>query len=63
MYCVFQSTAGIDTIRHTRSRPSQNGKLSGLRDELPGPEDIDRVTDALIECTTADEFIDRVRMG
>ena len=39
------------------------GKLSGLLDELPGPDDIDRVTDALIECGTGDEFIERVRMG
>ena len=39
------------------------GQLSQLLDEPPGPEDIDRVTDALVECTTGDEFIDRVRMG
>ena len=39
------------------------GQLSRLLDEPPGPEDIDRVTDALIECSTGDEFIDRVRMA
>ncbi|MCY4573618.1 MAG: Rpn family recombination-promoting nuclease/putative transposase, partial [Gemmatimonadetes bacterium] len=39
------------------------GKLSRLLDELPGPEDVDRVTDALVECATGDEFIERVRMG
>ena len=39
------------------------GQLSRLLDESPGPEDIDRVTDALVECATGDEFIDRVRMG
>ena len=37
------------------------GQLSRLLDEPPGPEDIDRVTDALVECATGDEFIDRVR--
>lgn len=39
------------------------GQLSDLLDELPGPEAIDKVTDALVECGTGDEFIDRVRMG
>ena len=39
------------------------GQLSRLLDEPPGPEDIDRVTDALVECATGDEFIERVRMG
>lgn len=39
------------------------GKLSRLLDQLPGPEDVDRVTDALVECATGDEFIERVRMG
>ena len=37
------------------------GQLSRLLDEPPGLEDIDRVTDALVECATGDEFIDRVR--
>ena len=37
------------------------GELSRLLDEPPGPEDIDRVTDALVECATGDEFIHRVR--
>ena len=39
------------------------GKLSRLLDQLPGLEDIDKVTDALVECATGDEFIERVRMG
>jgi len=37
------------------------GELSRLLDEPPGPEDIERVTDALVECATGDEFIHRVR--
>ena len=37
------------------------GELSRLLDEPPGLGDIDRVTDALVECATGDEFIDRVR--
>ena len=36
------------------------GQFSRLLDELPGPEDVDRVTDALVECATGDEFIERV---
>ena len=39
------------------------GRLSRLLEELPGPEDVDRVTDALFECDSGDEFIERVRMG
>ncbi len=39
------------------------GRLSDLLDELSGAEDIDRVTAALLECATGDEFIDRVRMA
>ena len=35
--------------------------LSGLLDERSGPDRIDRVTDALMESGTADEFLDRVR--
>ena len=31
-------------------------------EELSGPEGIARVTDALIECGTGEEFIERVRM-
>ena len=37
------------------------GQFSHLLDEPPGLVDIDRVTDALVECVTGDEFIDRVR--
>jgi len=39
------------------------GRLSRLLDETPRPEDVDRVIDALVECATGDEFIERVRMG
>ena len=38
------------------------GRMSRLLDETPGPEDVDRVTDALVECATGDEFIERVRL-
>ena len=37
------------------------GQVSDVLEELPGPEGIDRVTDALIECGTGEEFIERVR--
>ena len=37
------------------------GKVSDVLEELPGPEDVDRVTDAVIECGTSEEFIERVR--
>ena len=39
------------------------GQLSKLLDGRPDPDGIDRVTDALIECSTGEEFIERVRMG
>ena len=39
------------------------GKLSELLDGLPDPDGIDRVTDALIECSTGEEFIERVRVA
>ena len=37
------------------------GQLSALLDAVSGSEHIDRVTDALIECGTSEEFIERVR--
>ena len=37
------------------------GRLAGLLGELSEPEDIDRVSDALLECGTGEEFIERVR--
>ena len=37
------------------------GRLAGLLAELSEPEDIDRVSDALLECGTGEEFIERVR--
>ena len=42
---------GDDTVR----------RLSALLDDVSGSEDIDRVTDALIECGTGEEFLERVR--
>ena len=39
------------------------GQLSKLLDELTGLDSIDRVTDALLECVTGEEFIERVRMA
>ena len=39
------------------------GRLSRLLEELSDPEDIDKVTDALMECGTGKEFIERVRMA
>jgi len=38
------------------------GQLSELLTEVSDPEHIDRLTDALLECATGDEFIERVRM-
>ena len=37
------------------------GRLSEVLGEASGPEDIDRVTDALFDCATGEEFIRRVR--
>ena len=37
------------------------GQASQVLEGLPGPDGIDRVTDALFECGTGDEFIERVR--
>jgi hypothetical protein len=37
------------------------GQVSDVLEVLPGPEDIDRVTDAVIECGTGEEFIERVQ--
>jgi len=36
-------------------------RLANQLDELSGPEDIDELTDALFECGTGEEFIERVR--
>ena len=38
------------------------GRVSGLLGKLTSPEGIDRVTDALLECVTGEEFVERVRM-
>ena len=38
------------------------GQLSELLAQVSGPEHIDKVTDALLECATGEEFIERVRM-
>ena len=37
------------------------GRVSDVIEELPGGEGIDGVTDALFECGTGEEFIERVR--
>lgn len=37
------------------------GRVSDVLAGLPGPEGVDRVTDALFECGTGEEFIERVR--
>lgn len=37
------------------------GRLAPLLEELSEPEDIDRVSDALLDCGTGEEFIERVR--
>ena len=37
------------------------GPFSMLLEELSDPEGIDKVSDALIECGTGEEFIERVR--
>ena len=37
------------------------GRLSMLLEELSDTEGIDKVADALIECGTGEEFIERVR--
>ena len=37
------------------------GRLSEVLGEVSGPDDIDRVTDALFDCATGEEFIRRVR--
>ena len=37
------------------------GQVSDAVEELAGNEGIDKVTDALFECGTGDEFIERVR--
>ena len=37
------------------------GQVSDVIERLRGPEGIDRVTDALFECGTGEEFIERVR--
>ena len=39
------------------------GQLSELLDGLTGLERIDRVTDALLECGTGEEFIERMQMA
>lgn len=37
------------------------GRLSRLLKEMSGPEDMDKMSDALIDCRCGEEFIDRVR--
>ena len=40
-----------------------SGQLSELLDDLTGIDNIDRVTDALLECGTGEEFIERMQMA
>ncbi len=39
------------------------GRVSGVLDGLPGADEIDTVTDALFECGTGEEFVERVGAG
>ena len=39
------------------------GQVSDVIEALPGDRGIDRVTDALFECGSGEEFIERVRMA
>ena len=39
------------------------GRVSGVLEGLPGPDAIDAVTDALFECGTGEEFVERVGTG
>ena len=61
---VRQGRAGLLRRQVTRRFGEDTaGRLSRILDEPPAPEDIDRVTDALVECATGDEFIERLRVG
>lgn len=39
------------------------GRVSGVLAGLPGPDAVDAVTDALFECGTGEEFVERVGTG
>ena len=39
------------------------GRVSGVLDGMPGPDAIDAVTDALFECGTGEEFVERMGTG
>ena len=39
------------------------GRVSGVLDGLPGADAVDTVTDALFECGTGEEFVERVGAG
>ena len=54
-------TGGAQDVEAQRSTGGR--QLSKLLDGQPRPVDINKVTDALIECATGDEFVKRVRMG
>ena len=57
-----QGQAGILRRQVTRRFGEETaGRLSELLEAVSGPEAIDRVTDALFECGTGEEFIERVR--
>ena len=46
-----------------RFGPSAAGQLLPVLDRISDPEDIAPIADAVIECETAEEFLDRVRGG
>ena len=52
---------GIERQAARRFGEETAGRLSRLLEELSDPEDTDKVTDALRECGTGEEFIERVR--
>ena len=39
------------------------GRVSEVIEGLPGPDALDRVIDALFECGTGEEFVERLRMA
>ena len=52
---------GLQRLIARRFGEETAGQVSDVLEELPDPEDLDRVTDALFECATGEEFVKRVR--
>ena len=46
-----------------RFGPSAAGQLLPVLDRISDPKDIAPIADAVIECETAEDFLDRVREG